>query len=130
MSESRPYLPGPLGEIADVAGETAALKLAAARGGTVFYIPMEAAGSQLADIVGEAAARKIIQTIGAGRIRLPAGSARCEGWRRAEVRRLIEDGASPRKAALKAGVSQRTAERIAASMKVDDGQAELPFDKD
>lgn len=55
-----PALPGILAEIADVAGEDAALAIARARGGTQIYIPPRPANDHwLCELIGIDAARKV-----------------------------------------------------------------------
>lgn len=121
MAERSALLPGVLGEIADIAGEHAALAIARARGGTRVYIPPEpAADHWISELVGQKAARAIAArlTMGAGglRITLPTGGAGSAAKQRAEVDRLLELGRSTRDIALETGYTTRSVERRRAAM--------------
>lgn len=72
MTEAaRIRLPAGLQEVAESAGIEAAAKLALARGGTRFYFPKEAPGSELAEIVGLEAATAIAAALGGNRLYIP-----------------------------------------------------------
>jgi hypothetical protein len=90
-------LPGALAEIAAVAGEEAALAIAAARGGTQIYIPPSPERDHwLARLVGHKAAQAIADrlTCGVGgmRVELPLGPKGAAAELRAKVDRLIAEG--------------------------------------
>ncbi len=122
-------LPGILGEIAAEVSESAAIKLAAARGGTQFEMPQKAEGSELARIVGEEDAVAIIRLIGHGRIKIPGGAYGGGGRRRARAVAMLRAGKSIRETALECGYDQRSIERLKARYaKSDDDQPQLPFD--
>lgn len=81
-----------LSAIRDVAGDAAAVKLVAARGGAWVHVPMRlTVRSELVEIVGAEAARAIIQHFGGGvPLRIPTGRGFAHGRRldHAEILRL------------------------------------------
>lgn len=90
-------LPGVLAEIAAVAGEDAALAIAADRGGTQVYIPPQPARDHwLSRLVGHKSALAIADRLTAGisgaRIVLPLGPKGHAARQRAKVDRLIKEG--------------------------------------
>ena len=90
-------MPGILAEIADIAGEDAALAVAAARGGTQVYIPPSPERDHwLSRLVGQQAARAIADrlTCGVGgmRVDLTLGPKGHAARIRAKVDRMIDDG--------------------------------------
>lgn len=120
--------PGILAEIAEVAGEPAALALAARVGGMRVYIPARAAeGHWLVDCVGRRAAEKICAHFavdGSGqRIDVPlAGGGAYPQLKRAIARRLHEldrQGKSSREITQAVGVTQRTVHRHRAAHRAD-----------
>jgi hypothetical protein len=127
-------LSGVLADIAAVAGRDAALRLAAAYGGTRIKIPGRLrSGGWLVRCVGEEAARAIIEHYRVfdadGRtpatvMVLPIGwSGSITRARRAATKaavQTLEAGGSVREAARRAGVAERTAWRIARRLKVRD----------
>ena len=109
-------LPGILAEIALVAGEDAALAIAAARGGTQIYVPpVPDAGHWLSRLVGHQSALKIGDrlTCGVGgmRVDLPLGPRGHAAQIRARVDRLIGEGRSERDIALATGYTVRGVRR-------------------
>lgn len=105
-------LPGILAEIADIAGEDAALAVAAARGGTQVYIPASPDRDHwLSRLVGHQAARDIADrlTCGVGgmRVDLPLGPKGAAARLRAKVDRMILDKRSERDIALATGYAIR-----------------------
>lgn len=115
-------LPGILGEIADVAGVAAALKLAQARGGTEMKISGRAGGA-LAKIVGDQAAALIAERLGPQKYTIPMASVRGRAARQAALARAMADGASSNSAALQHDVHERTARR--AKKKLQEGPGPL-----
>lgn len=115
-------LPGILGEIADVAGEVAAIKLAQARGGTEMKISGRPGGS-LAQIVGDEAAAKIAELLGPQKYVIPMASLRGRAARQAALVKAMAEGASSNSAALQHDVHERTARR--AKMKLKQGPGPL-----
>ena len=109
-------LPGILGEIADVAGEVAALKLAQARGGTEMKISGRA-GGVLAQIVGDEAAAKIAELLGPEKYTIPMASVRGRAARQAALAKAMAEGTSSNAAALQHDVHERTARRARKKMK-------------
>ena len=91
-------LPGILAEIAAVAGEDAALAIAAARGGTQVYIPPDPARDHwLSLLVGHRMAVAIAERLTCGidvgrRVELPLGPTGSAAQARAKVDHLIRDG--------------------------------------
>lgn len=123
--------PGLLGEIAEVAGETAALSIAERVGGTRVSIPARcSAGHWLVDTVGQEAADKICthfrtlspdhREAGARHVVIPRGPAGCLAKARQRLARELEAGASAREAARRAGLSERAAFRMRARLKADE----------
>lgn len=107
-------LSGDLAEIAEVAGNGAALALVAVKGGTRVYIPKPdslAAGHWLVDTVGAEAARLIAERFGGNGVEVPMGiaGARAKTW--AVLRKALADGHDTATAARLAGVHQRTVRR-------------------
>ena len=129
-------LPGLLGEIADIAGEEAALKIAAYAGGTSQYIPGRASDDHwLVKAVGREAADKICAHFGNftayGRATgqaysIPLGPMGTRRAARRLVARELAKGTSARDAARLAGVHERTVWRVKASRdRRNDDQGEL-----
>lgn len=107
-------LSGDLAEIAEVAGNGAALALVAVKGGTRVYIPKPdslAAGHWLVDTVGAEAARLIAERFGGNGVEVPLGpgGSRAKAW--AAMRKALADGHDTATAARLAGVHQRTVRR-------------------
>ncbi len=134
-------LPGILAEIADVAGDAAALQLMASHGGRRVYIPVVYSPTcWLHDAVGEIAARAIIDhfkgfSASGDPIRyemeIPVGDMGSLGRARKQAAvafsKAIEEGCGVRTAGHRAGVSSRTAWYMARRLKgrSDDGQGSL-----
>ncbi|GAM04828.1 hypothetical protein [Novosphingobium sp. MBES04] len=109
-------LPGVLAQIADVAGEDAALAIAEARGGTQVYIPpVPGADHWLTKLIGREAARAVADelTCGVGglRVDLPLGPTGHAAQMRARIDAMIQEGRSERDIALCTGYSTRTIRR-------------------
>lgn len=113
-------LPGVLAEIAEAAGEPAAIALAARIGGTRVYIPARVTeGHWLVDAVGRRAAEKICTYFavdGSGqRIDIPlAGGGAYPQLRRAIAKRIHDldrNEKSSREISQSVGVTQRTVHR-------------------
>jgi DNA-binding NarL/FixJ family response regulator len=109
-------LPGVLAEIASVAGIDAALKLAAARGGTWVYFPCKSMADDywLVEIVGRRAAEAIVAhfvTTSMARIKIPLGpmGTRARVWRR--IRQMLDAGNSAAVIARTLGIDERTVKR-------------------
>lgn len=107
-------LPGVLAEIAEIAGEAAALAVAGAKGGRRAYIP--AAGNLtrdhwLVEAVGLDAARKIAMRLGGGEVPIPLGPAgsRARIWH--IIREGIEAGLTAPEIAARVGVDEKTVRR-------------------
>lgn len=125
-------LPGVLGEIADVAGEEAALTIAKYRGGTQVYIPPEPdLDHWLCRLVGRDAARAICEqlTCGVGprRVDLPLGPTGHVAKVRATVDRMIREDRSERDISLATGYTIRAVRRRRAMLgiTIDDPQGSL-----
>lgn len=109
-------LPGILAEIANIAGEDAALAVAAARGGTQVYIPpVPDRDHWLTRLVGHPAAKEIADrlTCGVGgmRVDLPMGPKGAAARLRAKVDRMLRENRSERDIALATGYSARSVRR-------------------
>ncbi len=126
MDRGSAQLPEVLHRIADCAGLSAAMTLAKAYGGIRINIPKKIEGSELARVVGLDAAQKIVKELGHGQCLIPCGTGRGEAARREDARRVFRNGGTTVEAALAAGVSERTAWRIRASMK-ESGPETLPL---
>lgn len=113
-------LPGILGEIEDVAGTAAALKLARERGGTEMTFSGRP-GSVLALIVGDEAAARIADRLGPQKYTIPMANVRGRGARQAAVARMMEGEASASSAARAHDVHERTARRIRTKLKSGNG---------
>lgn len=113
-------LPGVLGEIAEVAGDDAALAIAKVRGGTEIYVPPNPGPDHwISRLVGLDKARAIadLLTCGVGprRVELPLGPRGHQHSKRAQVDALIREGMSERDIALRTGYSIRgVRKRVAA----------------
>ena len=109
-------LPGVLGEIASVAGEAAAVTIAAHVGGTRVYIPAQAGDDHwLVHAIGRAAADKVCALLAGGRYDVPLASGGAyRSMRRAIAKRVHEmdkAGKSSREIARAAGLTQRGVHR-------------------
>lgn len=126
-------LPGALAEIAAVAGEDAALAVAAARGGTQVYIPPAPDRDHwLSRLVGHKAALAIADRltcgIGSIRIDLPLGPKGQAARARAKVDRLIEQGElSERDIARATGYTIRGVRRRRAKLNAQPDDRQLPL---
>jgi hypothetical protein len=105
-------LPAILAEIADVAGEDAALAIAAARGGTqVYFPPVPAEDHWLCKLIGQEAALAVCHrlTCGVGPLRadLPLGPAGRAAKARELVDTMLRAGRSERDIALATGYTMR-----------------------
>ncbi len=124
-------LPGVLADIADIAGEDAALAVAAARGGTQIYIPPSPDRDHwLSRLVGIQAAKAIADrlTCGVGgmRVELPLGPKGHAARVRAKVDRMIQDNRSERDIALATGYTIRGVRKRKAKLKPHDDR-QLPL---
>lgn len=124
-------LPGILAEIADIAGEDAALAVAAARGGTQIYIPPSPDRDHwLSHLVGVQAAKAIADrlTCGVGgmRVELPLGPKGHAARVRAKVDRMIKDKRSERDIALATGYTIRGVRKRKAKLRPGDDR-QLPL---
>lgn len=109
-------LPAVLAQIANVAGEDAALAIAEARGGTQIYIPPAPGPDHwLSKLVGREAAtaiaKELTDEIGSIRIDLPLGPAGHNAKMRAKLDAMIAEGRSERDIALSTRYSARTIRR-------------------
>jgi hypothetical protein len=104
-------LPQVLADIARIAGEEAARRVAGAVGGTRVYIPpVPGPDHWLSQLVGEAAARKIADHFGAGfpaRIDIPLGDTGFIASQQARIDAMIVAGRSERDIALACGYTGR-----------------------
>ncbi len=106
-------LPGILAEIAQVAGEDAALRLARNRGGTQIYLPpIPAADHWICALIGRDAALAVCDRLTGGvgprRVLVPLGPTGTQARARASVDNLLRDGnLSVRDIALATGYTDR-----------------------
>ena len=121
IRQARPidYAASPtLSTIREIAGEAAAAKLVAARGGAWVHLPVRlTVRSELVQIVGAAAAQAIIDRFGGGApLRIPTGRGFAHGRRldHGEVVRLHEKGWSVRRLALAMDCTDRQILKILA----------------
>ncbi len=129
-------LPGLLGEIAEVAGLTAALALADKVGGTQVDIPHKSRPDHwLVRCVGQEAADKICKHMttlgedgrprGARGVLIPRGPMGLMAKARRRLAEELRAGTSVREAARRAGLSERTAWTIKKSLGGDPDQGSL-----
>ncbi|WP_339860424.1 helix-turn-helix domain-containing protein [Thalassospira alkalitolerans] len=95
------HFPHGLTQIAESAGDEAALKIALERGGSRLRIPQKAEGSILEKIVGIDAARKIVKDLADERIEIPLAKKIVAAW-------LHDQGWSQEAIAVKLKISRRT----------------------
>lgn len=131
MTQPADPLPQVLADIARIAGEEAARRVAGAVGGTRVYIPPAPGPDHwLSKLVGEEAARKIADHFGAGfpaRIDIPLGDAGFIASQQAKIDAMILAGRSERDIALACGYTGRTVRRRRARLREarDSGQGDL-----
>lgn len=101
-------LPGVAGEIEELIGTEATLKLLAARGGTEVTIPARAEGSVLADVLGIDDAEILMDAFGRAPVMLPCGHLRGREGRRERARAMLRRGAPATEVALACEVHIRT----------------------
>lgn len=125
-------LPGVLAEIAEVAGEEAALLLARTLGGTQVYIPPVPANDHwLCRLLGREEARAVCDrlTCGVGprRVDLPIGPASPAVQLRAQVDAMLLEGRSERDIALATRYTTSAIRKRKAKLGIvrDDGQLNL-----
>lgn len=125
-------LPGILADIAEVAGEDAALAIAAVRGGTNVYIPPTPANDHwLCRLIGRDAAHAVCDklTCGVGplRVDMPLGPSGAAAKLRAKVDRMLREDRSERDIAMATGYTARAIRRRRAQIGAtrDDGQLTL-----
>lgn len=127
-------LPGILADIADIAGNEAAYKIASAVGGTRVSIPPRAVeGHWLTELLGFDLANEICTGLATldpdGKLRgvrdevIPRGPASIMKAARRQARDALDSGKSAREAARISGLTERTIWRMKA--KDDDGQGSL-----
>ncbi|MCF6432926.1 helix-turn-helix domain-containing protein [Leisingera sp. MMG026] len=116
--EFRPYLPGVLAYIADEISVEVAVRLAEAKGGRRVYIPKNPdSETALAKLVGWENACLLSKLLGHGELPVPAGSFGGQTGRRQRIAMLLDQGMSHSDIAAKVDVTQRTVERVAASLR-------------
>ncbi|MFN3582595.1 helix-turn-helix domain-containing protein [Phenylobacterium sp.] len=104
-------LPGILGEIARVAGASAATRLACAAGGTEMKFSAHP-GAALAKIVGAEAAKAIVAELGPEKYVIPMAHLRGQKGRQAAAAEMLAQGASANVVAKACDVHERTARRV------------------
>ncbi|WEK00617.1 MAG: hypothetical protein P0Y59_02680 [Candidatus Sphingomonas phytovorans] len=120
-------LPAILAEIADVAGQDAALAVAAARGGTqVYFPPVPGERHWLSLLIGHDAALAVCDRLTAGigsRHDVPLGPSGRAARAGAQVDRMLRAGRSERDIALATGYTARGVRKRRAGL--DDRQLDL-----
>lgn len=115
-------LPAILAQIADAAGEEAALLVAREWGGRDLYIPRDFREThRLVELLGEMRARKMWSAIGHGPVLIPMGPYAGALERRVRAAKALSEGKSKSEVARIAGIHVRTAHRIGAKMRDDQG---------
>lgn len=128
-------LPGILAQIAEVAGEAAALQVAASKGGTIAYFPQARhldPDHWLVEAVGPKAAAKIaalFEDREQRSVEIPLGPlSGVRGRARRALARALSEGKSVSQAARLAGVHMRTARRHKnQGVEIEEAQIDLPF---
>lgn len=110
-------LPGILGRIAELAGESAATRLALSAGGTRMKFSKRP-GSTLVRIVGLEAARVIHAEFGAGVYDIPMAHLRGQKGRRAAAMEMFAKGVTNNEVAQAVDMHERTARRIRKAMTI------------
>ncbi|MEW5687214.1 MAG: helix-turn-helix domain-containing protein [Pseudomonadota bacterium] len=108
--------PGILAKIAEVAGESAATRLALAAGGTTMTFSARP-NSALAKIVGAVAAAQIAEELGPVKYAIPMAHLRGEKGRRAAAAQMLAQGATASQVAKSVDVHQRSIHRVKARMR-------------
>lgn len=126
------HLPAILAEIAEVAGEDAALAIAGARGGTQIYLPpVPAPDHWLSILIGHDAAKAVCDrlTCGVGglRVDLPLGPTGRAAKARAIVDRMLREGRSERDIALATGYAIRGIRKRRAMLNLPRDDRQLPL---
>lgn len=108
-------LPGVLGQIAEIAGDEAAIRLANRFGGDRFYVPQVATPEcELTKVVGLEAAKLIVASLGYGEVRCPLGPRTWENRLHNAIAMMLDRGCSNREIAIGLGVSDRTVSKYRA----------------
>jgi DNA-binding NarL/FixJ family response regulator len=121
-------LPGILAEVAEVAGDEAALALARAAGGRSVYVPRPdnvPDGHWLVLALGREAAMMVADLVGGGDVAIPLGPTGRQHATRAEVDTLIGQGLSASRIAQRCGVTERTVERRRAALRAKANSSQL-----
>lgn len=114
-------LPGVLAQIAEIAGEDAAIAIARARGGTQIYLPpAPKADHWLSELIGHEAALAVADQLTGGfpmRLDVPCGPTNAAAQVRAVVDRMLSEGRSETEIARETGYSARGIRRRRAMMR-------------
>ena len=125
-------LPSLLAEIASVAGEEAALKIASARGGTQIYVPpVPSSDHWMTRLIGQEKARAVCAQLTAGvgprRVDLPLGPTGTRATKRAQMDRMIIDQRSERDIARATGYTQRAVRKRNAQLGKPKDKRQIPL---
>ncbi|MFN3990035.1 MAG: hypothetical protein ACK4IS_07235 [Erythrobacter sp.] len=125
MTNRADPLPQVLADIAMIAGEEAARRVAEAVGGTRVYIPPHPGPDHwLAKLLGLEAARKIADHftagVGGARVDIPLGDSGFIAGQQARIDAMILAGRSERDIALACGYTERSVRRRRARLKARD----------
>lgn len=128
-----PMLPGVLAEIAEVAGEDAALAIARVRGGTEIYVPAVPANDHwLCRLIGRDEAKAVCERLTGGigigtRVTLPQGPNGFQARMRAKVDAMLRDERSYRDIAIETGYTKRAIARRHAKLGIERVDPQLPL---
>lgn len=117
--------PGILAEIARVAGESAATRLALAAGGTEMKFSASPRAA-LARLVGAEAAKAIVAELGREKYTIPMAHLRGQKGRQAQAARMLAGGASNNDVARACDIHERTARRVRKKVKKTGGLPLFP----
>lgn len=117
-NETAGGLPGVLREVAEAAGEPAALRLAHVYGGTKVYIPHRLPpGHALTEAAGRAAAEWLVKTYAGEILLVPLGPEADGRAKRAAIRERLRDGQPAQRIARELNCHVRTVERESARLR-------------
>ena len=125
LESGRCGVTGTIGQIADIIGIDAAVRLCQAVGGVSWYIPHKAGTDHsFVKIIGQEAWSALCAAYGGTRLNLPQGDAQIK---RQQAKELLEAGKlSVRQIALQTGLTERTISRLRGQNR-DNHQQLLPF---
>lgn len=125
-------LPGVLADIAEIAGEEAALAIARVRGGTQVYLPPVPDNDHwLCRLIGRDEAKAVCERLTCGfagmRVDLPLGPTGHAAKGRAKVDQMLRDRRSERDIALATGYTTRAIRRRRKALDLPSDDRQLPL---